>query len=339
MIGKMKTRDRLIQILEASPNQWISGEYLAETFSLSRAAVWKAANSLRSEGYLIDAVRSKGYRLVTDADIMSDLGIIQYLSPDCRNLDIRVLSEVGSTNTLLKEKADAGSPEGTVLIADMQTDGKGRAGRRFYSPADTGIYMSILLRPVETEPSRGLRFTTMAAAAACDAIHDVSGKEPGIKWVNDIYLDCKKVCGILTEGSLSMESGLLDHVVLGIGINAYCPEGGFPPALKDIAGAVYDEKQMDGRNRLAAGFLNRFFAYYCQKDSDSFTKTYRRHSIVIGKEVTVISGASKRRALALSIDNDFRLVVQYEDGRTEHLSTGEVSIRLENDKSGVSSGD
>ena len=315
-------------MFQTEPGVWFSGEDLAGKLSVSRAAVWKAVRSLRDEGYRIDAVPNRGYRLSDDIDILSERGIWKYLDPCLNMLDLHLIPEIGSTNAALLEKANTGSPEGTVLIAGMQTNGKGRLGRRFYSPADTGIYLSVLLRPESFSPEQAVRLTTIAAVAACEAVEESSGKTAGIKWVNDICLDGKKVCGILTEGTVSMETGLMDSVVLGIGINAYPPENGFPKELQTIAGAVFDEQRCDGRNSLAAGFLNHFMARYMDRDLSKYVPEYRRRSLAIGRNITILSPDGKRHAYAEDVDEACRLVVRNEDGSTEHLAAGEISIRL-----------
>ncbi|MBQ4512416.1 MAG: biotin--[Anaerolineaceae bacterium] len=322
----MRTKEKLLQILEKNKNNWISGEETAENLSISRAAIWKTVKSLRNDGYIIDAVRNKGYRLVSEVDEITELGIWKYLSPECRMLDIHLLTEVGSTNVLLRQKADEGYQEGTVLIASMQTDGRGRLGRRFYSPADTGIYMSLLLRPVTIQPEYALRLTTIAAAAAAETIELASGKIAAIKWVNDIYLDGKKVCGILTEGSVGMESGQIDSVIVGVGINVYEPEKGFPEEIKETAGAVFDKNIPDGKNILAAGFLNRFMRYYLSGDFDSYIAEYRKRCFILGKGISVIKQAQVKRGIAEDIDDDCRLIVRYDDGSVERLSGGEIKI-------------
>ena len=295
---------------------------------ITRAAIWKAVNSLRDDGYVIDAVRNRGYRLSQEVDFLSELGIMKYLDADSRMLDIHVLREVGSTNAVLREKASAGAPEGTVLVAAMQTDGKGRLGRRFYSPADTGIYLSLLLRPVDMAPEQALHITTMAAVAACESIEDTNGKPAQIKWVNDVYQDGRKIAGILTEGVLSMESGLMDSIVLGIGINVYPPEEGFPKEIESIAGAVLDEKQTEAKNRIAAGFLNHFLSIYHRDDTQTYVHSYRERSMVIGKKVTVISGKDQRSAYVLDVDEECRLLVRYEEGSEERLTGGEISLKI-----------
>ncbi len=331
----MKTRDRILSVLESHKGVYYSGEQLAEELHITRAAVWKAVNRLRNEGFPIDALSNRGYCLAADTDILSEQGIWKYLGPDCGMLDIQVLPQVGSTNVVLSEKVNAGSPEGTVLIAGMQTDGKGRLGRHFYSPANTGIYMSLLLRPTDLRPDLAIRLTTIAAVACCEAVETVSGKKALIKWVNDIYLDGKKVSGILTEGTIGLETGMMDSVILGIGFNLYPPEKGFPKEIRNIAGTVFSEKQEDGKNRMAAEFLNRFMTYYTRKDLTSHIGAYRERSMVIGKTVSVIGQQGSRPALALGVDDECRLIVKYADDNIDRLMTGEVSIKMEqksNDK-------
>lgn len=324
----MGTKEQLLMLFEKNKGMYISGEEIARRLHVSRNAVWKAVNHLRKEGYEIAAVPNKGYCLSEETDILSPQGIRKHLLPHPIALDIEVLAETESTNTLLREKAGTGAPEGAVIIANAQTRGKGRMGRDFYSPADTGVYLSLLLRPKEMATHEAVMITTMAAVAASEAIEAVSGKETLIKWVNDLYVEGKKVAGILTEASLGLESGRLDSVVLGIGINAYPPKGGFPKEIATTAGAVFSERQSDGKNRLAAEFLNRFMSIYSAMEDKDFVRTYRAKSFVIGKDILVYSASEERKARALDVDDQCRLVVRYENGTTEALSSGEIRVRM-----------
>ena len=325
----MITKEKLLELLEENREEYLSGEELAGTLAVSRAAVWKAVKSLQQEGYPIDAVTNRGYRLSRGGDRLSAPGIRKYLKDACRELPITVVEETQSTNTALRALAEAGAPEGTVYIAQSQTGGRGRMGRSFFSPAGTGLYLSLLLRPTTWEPARAAQLTAAAAAAMCEAIREVTGKEPGIKWVNDLLLDGKKVCGILTEASFSMESGVLEYAVLGLGVNVYPPEGGFPKELGEIAGAVLDTPGEDVRNRLAGEFLNRFLEGYAHPEDRSFLEIYRRRSVAVGREVTVLSGGHERRAFAFGVDDDCRLLVRYDDGTEQALSYGEIRIAID----------
>ncbi len=324
----METKEKLLDLFENNRGVYLSGQDIAERLSISRAAVWKAVKSLRSEGYSIEAVRNKGYSLAVETDILSAQGIQKYLKPVCQGMELEVLPALASTNTMVREKAAAGAPEGYTVIANNQTDGKGRRGRSFYSPSGTGIYMSLLLRPRQYASKQAVKLTTMAAVAVCEAIEAVSGKKAQIKWVNDIYVAGKKVCGILTEASFGLEDGFLEYAVLGIGINVSPPMGGFPEELKNVAGAVFCEAQNDGKNHLAAEFLNRFMTYYAMSPEICCADSYRSRSLVIGREIQVIFSDGSKKAIALDVDEDCRLMVKYEDGKTERLSSGEISVKF-----------
>ena len=323
----MGTKESLLALFEAKKGVYFSGEELAEQLSVSRTAVWKAVNALRGEGYEIDAVQNRGYCLSPSTDILSAQGIQKYLGALCGQIALTVLPTAGSTNALVRDLAGQGAPEGTAVLANQQTSGKGRVGRSFFSPADTGLYLSLLLRPDGWSPQQSARLTTMAAVAVCEAIESVAGRPAGIKWVNDIFMDGKKVCGILTEASFGLEDGLLEYAVLGVGINAYPPKDGFPQELSSIAGSVLPGPVSDGKNRLAGAFLNRLMDYYTG-DMDRYTDQYRQRSLVAGRDVLILSPKGQVRARALDVDRECRLVVRYEDGREDRLSSGEISVRF-----------
>lgn len=322
----MTTKEKLLQLFEANKGTYFSGESLAGTLRVSRAAVWKAVKTLRGEGYAIDAVTNKGYCLSVKTDILSPQGIEKYL--DSRDLKIEVFPAVESTNALVREKAVCGEAEGYIAIANEQTAGRGRYGRAFYSPAGSGAYLSMLLRPVHYSASQAVKITTMAAVAMCEAIASVSQEEPKIKWVNDIYIRGKKVCGILTEGAFGMESGLLEYAVLGVGVNVYPPQNGFPRELEKIAGSVFDAPQDDMKNRLIAAFISRFMDYYRGAEQENCIERYRAYSLVLGKPITVLSADGAKNAVAEEIDEDCHLLVRYENGETGRLSCGEIQIRI-----------
>lgn len=324
----LKTKEKLLELFENNKGIYFSGEEIAENLSVSRAAVWKAVKDLQSRGYNIDAVRNKGYSLSAQTDIISVQGIEKYLNPICKDLKIEIVQSTNSTNAVIREKAINGACEGYTVIANMQTDGKGRRGRKFFSPADSGVYMSILLRPEHCTASQAVNITTMASVAVCEAIEAVSGKQAQIKWVNDIYVSGKKVCGILTEASIGLEDSFLEYVVLGVGINVSPPNGGFPDDIKNVAGAVFTQPQSDGKNHLASEFLNRFISYYSEFPKTSYIEEYRKRSFVVGKNVQVISKGTCKNAKVLDIDDKCRLIVKYEDDNIEALSSGEISIKL-----------
>ena len=324
----MTTKEKLLALLEDSKGTFFSGEEIARTLQVSRAAVWKAVNALREDGYTIDAATNKGYRLSPDSDILSPQGIRRFLKPEYRDLDLTVLPTAPSTNALVREKANQGCPEGCIIIACEQTDGRGRYGRQFFSPVDSGVYLSLLLRPTAYSPQQATCLTAAAAAAMCQAIEAVTGQQPGIKWVNDIFLHGKKVCGILTEAAVGLETGTLNYMVLGAGVNLYPPAEGFPEEIQSIAGSVLERSCPEAKNRLVGEFLNRFWDFYTHPECRTYLEDYRSRSLAIGQNVTVLSAGKAVSAYAYGIDDDFRLLVRYENGDTEALSYGEIRIQL-----------
>ncbi len=323
----MTTRDEVLKILLGAQGEFVSGEELARKLSLSRNAVWRAVKSLQDDGYTIAAVTNRGYSLTAVPDVLTVAAIVQNL-PDGKNLDIEVFRSITSTNTVLKEIAEKGAPEGKILVAEEQTAGKGRMNRAFYSPAGTGIYMSILLRP-KFPPEESLYITTAAAVAVAQSIESLSGRSAQIKWVNDVYLDGKKACGILTEASFDMESKRLAYAVLGIGINTREPEGGFPQELRPIVTSVWSDEGYNPafRPRLVAEIIRRFWDFYLDLTDKPFLREYQRRSFLDDKEIFVLNGIDARHARALKIDDEFRLQVRYDDGTEEHLGSGEVSVK------------
>lgn len=322
----MTVKEKLLPMLFENTDRFISGEEAAEKLGVSRTAVWKAVTKLKNDGYKITAVTNKGYRLEDDCDLLNKAEIERLIGPLSDRLSITVEQTVTSTNAVLKEKAD-GLREGTVLIASEQTAGRGRFKRKFYSPAGNGIYMSIFLRP-SLSAADSVLITTAAAAAVSLAAEELSGRKTEIKWVNDVLINGKKICGILTEAALDIESGKLDYAVLGVGLNAYEQSGGFPDEIKDIAGAIFEKRENSLKNRLAAKVLTYFFKFYDTLENRDFLTVYRERSAVTGKKILVISGDKKIPATAVGIDGDCRLEVRYEDGRTEFLSSGEISTKL-----------
>lgn len=326
----MTVKEELLALLSQDKEQFFSGEQLASRLNVTRAAVLKAVASLRGDGYFIDAVQNRGYRLGARPDLLSADTIRRALDPSVEPfVTIESYRTIGSTNTLLKERAAAGAQEGLVAVAAEQTAGRGRRGRSFYSPGGTGLYISVLLRP-RIPADSAVRITTMAAVAMSDAVESLSGKSAAIKWVNDILLEGNKVCGILTEASLNMETGALDYAVLGAGVNVYPPEHGFPAELRGIAGSVFSSRQDGARSRLAGAFLSRFFALYHAEDPSAYIEEYRRRCAAIGRRVRVLLPDGERGALCTGVDDRCRLCVTYDDGTTAALSSGEISIRLSN---------
>lgn len=254
-----------------------------------------------------------------------DIGLLQS-QMRCEGVSFVSVPVTASTNADVKSLAQKGASEGLVYFADSQTLGRGRLGRSFFSPEESGLYMSILLRP-NPDDFDVSKITCGAAVAAAHAIECTSDASPAIKWVNDILVDGKKVCGILAE-SATNQSGDIAFVVLGIGINLCPPLGGFPKEISGVAGAVFCAPQSDFvKAKLAAELLNEFFSLYRQNDTNDILTQYRKRCCVTGKDIWVISNGAKKEAHSLYIDDELRLVVRYSDGSVEPLSYGEMSVR------------
>ena len=333
----MNTKQQIAALLEQHETEYISGSAIAETLGLTRAAVWKCVKQLEAEGYDIESAK-KGYRLGGNNNAVSEGLVRRYLdserkygSPEdgtdgpAERISLEVLSSVDSTNNYLKSKASQ-TPSWHAVIASGQTAGRGRMGRSFVSPAGTGVYLSVLLRPA-LPAQQAVRLTTAAAVAACLAIEECTDAKASIKWVNDVYVNGKKTCGILTEASIDLESGGLDWAVMGIGFNVYEPEGGFPEEIRSVAGAIAAKSSRDLRSRIAASFLRHYYGIVETEQLKGYPDEYIKRSFVIGKRVNVLRSGTSRPAKALSIDEECRLIVEYEDGTQEALSSGEVSIR------------
>ena len=303
---------------------------LPDAVKIALAAVWKGIEQLRKEGYEIESVTRRGYMLCSRSDVLSAEGLARHLRDG--RIRPQVYASIGSTNTALKALAAEGAEEGLALVAGEQTAGRGRMGRSFFSPPDSGVYFSLLLRP-ELPAEQVTGVTACAAVAVAETIEELSGLETQIKWVNDVLIGGRKVCGILSEGSLDVESGMMNYVVVGIGINTRPPAEDFPEELRGVAGAVFGEERVpELRCRLAAGVLDRLMDYSGRLGDPALFEGYRRRSLVLGREVTLLSpGKEPERALVLDLERDFALRVRLSDGSEKRVSSGEVSLRVKNE--------
>ncbi len=322
----MEVKQQVLKLLEENRGNTINGAKLATELNVSRSAVWKAIKTLQKDGYSIEAVTNKGYSLLQENDIISKESITPFLKGKATAFELDVRQTVTSTNTIAKEMASAGAKEGTVIIAREQTEGRGRMGRSFYSPNSSGVYFTTILRPqINLEDS--LLITTATAVAVSKAIETVAHVPASIKWVNDIFVQDKKVCGILTEASLNFESGALEYAVIGIGINITTKD--FPDEILGSAGSVFSDKPKDSpvTSMLVAEVLNNLASCMDSLTDTKYIEEYRRRSFLIGKEILVLKGNSSTPAKAIDIDDRARLIVEYEDKSVETLISGEVSIR------------
>ena len=350
----MSVKKSVLQMLQDNQDKYLSGEKLSKQLGVSRAAVWKAISALREEGYRIDAVTNRGYWMPDSGAGISEKEVRRYLPARYRGNGIYVYEVTDSTNLRAKQIAAGGGPgegyqgeasgggteqagaenesrplHGTAVIALQQSAGRGRLGRSFFSPKE-GIYLSIIVKP-DFDLSKSVLVTVAAAAAVAEAIENVCGQPAQIKWVNDIYVGGKKVCGILTEGIMDVESAQIGLLVIGIGINTTLK--GFPDELLQIAGAVEGDYS---RSALAAAVITGVMDYLEDIGSRRFMRTYRERSLLKDQEIMVYKGVYRkdpssemegRAARVLGIDDDGGLEVIYSDGAREVLRTGEVTIR------------
>ena len=327
------SRQKVLELLRSRPGDYLSGEEAAERLGLSRAAVWKAVDALRKEGYTVEARTGLGYRLLFAPDALTEQEIRGFLGEtELVGKRLICLSSVDSTNTYLKKEALAGAPEGTAVTADFQTGGRGRMDRPFQNPAGKLVALSVLLRPRQIPPARLSCITAQTAVALCDAVEEVCGLRPGIKWTNDLVIGRKKLCGILTEMALEGETGNLQYLVIGMGINVHQRLEDFGPELSEIAVSL--DMAMGGpvsRPALAAAelrALDRLYGDILRGDTGRYLDAYRRDCVTLSKPVQLISfDGGRETARALDIDDDFGLLVELENGTRKTVRTGEVSVR------------
>lgn len=311
-------------------DELVSGESLAQKLMVSRNAVWKAVEALRKQGYDIEAATNKGYILSSQNMKLCGFQIKKALK---NNDNILFFDETDSTNAVIKRIAEEGTAkEGTIAVALSQNSGRGRLGRSFFSPCG-GIYMSILLRP-SFSPEQCLMLTVAAAVAVCRAIEKNSDAKCEIKWVNDIYINGKKVCGILTEGAIEAETATLKYAVLGIGINLKLPNGGFPEDIAERAAAVYNKEiTAQKKAQLIADVVNEFFYFYENIEKKEFMKQYQMRSYLTGKTVSYERYGEVFTAKVLGIDENGGLEV-LQNGEKITITAGDVSVKPQGEKNG-----
>lgn len=323
-------RDEVLRALEAQRGACVSGEALAGRLGVSRAAVWKAIDRLRADGLQIDAVPGGGYCLRADDDGLTAEAVRAGLTTAALGRETLVLRETDSTNTYLKRE-HAAAAHGFTVLAEQQTAGRGRLGRSFASPPGGGLYMSILLRP--RIPLSQLNFLTLAAAVAvCRAVRDTAGFTPSIKWVNDVLMEGRKLCGILTEASIEGETGAVDFAVLGIGVNLRLDHAALSEEVRAVAGCLADfSAHVPRRAALAAAILNHVETLYTLLETGrtaELLEAYRAHLAVLGKHIRVLAPDGQYEAVAEALDDEGHLVVRMGTGEKRTLQSGEISIRL-----------
>ena len=355
------TKDAILAMLIREEG-FVSGEAVGEALGISRAAVGNAVKALRETGYEIESVTNRGYRLQNTPDLLN-AGEMHAFLDEARMERVVCLQSIDSTNRYLAQMALDGAPDGQIAVADRQTAGRGRLSRAFHSPGGMGVYFSYLIRPGaavrgagkqsaeaaagEMLPSAWTQVTSMTAVAVSDAVENVCGVRPKIKWVNDLYLDAaetaarsgsgrqrkaayEKICGILTQMDVEPDTGHVRSVIIGIGVNVAERKSDFPKEIRDIAGSVYTATgKRVMRAQLAAEMTRAMDAMRASlpDKEGAYLARYRAASILPGMDITVIAGEKERRAKAIAVGDDYALRVRYTDGTEESLRGGEVSIR------------
>ncbi len=316
------------EILEAlrQTDGYVSGQELCNQFGVSRTAVWKAINQLKEAGYVIEAVPNKGYHIVSAPDLMNKVELESLRNTKWAGREIFYYDTIDSTNIKAKELAEAGHPSGTLVVADKQESGRGRRGRSWESPAQTGIFMTLMLKP-DINPNHASMLTLVTAMAVAKAICDCTGTEAQIKWPNDIVMNGKKICGILTE--MSAQFDYINHIVIGIGINVHNMH--FPTEIQEMASSILLETgKKIRRAELIEKILERFEEYYAvyleTEDLSGLINEYNRSLVNMNKNVRVLDPKEPFEGKAMGITKKGELIVDTWESR-KLVSSGEVSVR------------
>ena len=318
-------KDDILRLLRSSPSGYASGADLASMLGVSRTAVWKQVKALERDGFGIEAVPSKGYRLTGSPDRINADELRLLRAQRTMGREIVYRAETVSTNTLAMELAQQNTPEGTVVIAERQTAGRGRLGRSWISPKGN-LFVSVILRPAIPTHKAPL-ITLMGAVAVVSALRSAAGVGAGIKWPNDILIGGRKVCGLLTE--LSAEPDRVRHIVLGIGLNTNLRVKDLPEDVRVAATSLSEETGADvDRTALVAELLEQLDRWYNRflTDEPAVLAAWRDESVTLGRRVRVQGAAERIDGMARDIDMEGRLVVQLDDGTLRQVAAGDVTI-------------
>ncbi|AYO30210.1 biotin--[acetyl-CoA-carboxylase] ligase [Biomaibacter acetigenes] len=326
IVRDKKNPDRLLMMMLAARGGYISGEEISRKFGVSRSAIWKQVNHLREMGYEMESSTRLGYRIFKSPDLLFPEEIWSKAELSFLGDRIYYYSTIGSTNSEAKRLAQEGASHGTLIIAEEQTRGKGRMGRVWTSPRGTGIWVSIVLKP-QIMPSEAPKLTMLTAVAVTEAITEKIGISAGIKWPNDVLIDGKKVCGILTE--MSAETDVVNYVVIGTGINVN--NDIFPDEIKDTAISlkIAAGNAVD-RIQILAGFLERLEYHYKTAMARGFEPVlneWRKLCCNLGKPVEIVTRDGSFTGIAEDIDEQGALIVKKTDGKFERVLSGDVSLK------------
>ncbi len=322
----MNTKNKVLSYLENHKNQYVSGKTLALEMNVSRTAIWKHIHALKYAGYDITAQKNMGYSLSEYSNHLSTTEITTYLNNPKIAEHLHLFETLPSTNQKAKELALKNAPNNTIILANEQTEGKGKKGKPFFSLAHTGIYMSVLIRPNITIYESTL-LTAATAVAVCRAIEQTTDCNPQIKWINDIFINEKKICGILTEAETDFENGSVEHIIIGIGINISTDISLFPPDIKEIAGSLSDSAHIPySRNKLIAEIMNELLIILADFEKKTFVKDYQERSFLTNRYINLTQNNKTSMYKVLGIDEECRLIVEDSNSNKSTLTTGEITI-------------
>jgi len=318
-------KEKILNLLRSSRTALISGEELARKCGISRTMVWKHIKTLERDGFVIEAVPSQGYRITAAPDLLRKNDITPGLKTKLIGKHIHLFPEIASTNTLAMEMATAGAPEGTVVIAERQTAGKGRLGRKWISPKGN-LYLSVILRP-HVPMHRAPLVTLMGAVAVASAIRTTCNLKAGIKWPNDILLSGKKVCGLLTE--MSAEQDRIRHLVLGIGVDVNMDPEELPAGIQGLATTLAREAGAAiNRTALLQQVLRDLELWYRAflENHSAIINEWGAMNVTVGNRVAVGGAGEVLEGLAQGIDHEGRLLLRLDDGTIRTVAAGDVTI-------------
>lgn len=322
-------KNEVLSLLRKSDG-YISGQELCDKFQVSRTAVWKVINQLKEEGYELEAVQNRGYRLLQSPNVLSQKELTSRMNTKWLAQSLYYYDTIGSTNIEAKRLAEEGAPHGTLVVADAQTAGRGRRGRSWVSPAGSSVYFTVLLKP-QFQPEKASMLTLVIAHSVALAVERYTGMDVGIKWPNDLVIDGQKICGILTE--MNVETDYIQHVVIGVGINInQQTKEEFAEEIRENAISIRMAYGKEiNRAELTAYIMEQF-----EKDYEIFVKTenlsgllesYSTHLVNLDKQVKVLDPHGEYTGIARGIEENGELIVEKEDHTIEHVYAGEVSVR------------
>jgi len=321
-------KSQILSLLRNS-GDYISGQEICEHFGVSRTAVWKVIKQLKEEGYRIEAVQNKGYRLTDCFDVLNGDELKSRMETKWAGRTVYFFDKTGSTNIDAKKFAAEGAPHGTLVVADNQENGRGRRGRTWQSPAGSNVYFTIVLRPV-FEPDKASMLTLVMAMSVAETIRDYCGIRAQIKWPNDIVVHKKKVCGILTEMEIALETNDIQYVVIGVGININQEE--FPEEMKEIASSLVNEggrkvSRAEMIQKVMESFEKNYESFVEVKDLSQMREAYDALLVNKDRQVKILDPKGEYTGIARGINEKGELLVQREDGQLERVYAGEVSVR------------